>query len=183
MPSESPQDSAYATSNVEEVEPTITYVMPPAVPTQLYIPYRGSEFHGVDPGKIPVVEDEDTEGGKVITSGYEPGEEDVNPVPVRIVGTAAHELRQWRAYQITVGETPVMVVNAKTSRSVAHIRQIPTGNVTVWLGPDVNVNPTNGFPLNETDEFTTLTEVAVWARCEAGKATTVCVHSEFTTAE
>ena len=183
MPTESPRESAYSTYHEEQVNPIPVYEVPITEATAPpFLPYRGTQMHGVDPGRIQLTQDEDAEGGKVVTGYFEQPEDDVNPVPVRIVGAAATEIKQWRAYQVTITEAATMVLSAKMGRSVAHLRQLPTGNVTVWLSPDSNVGPNNGFPLNGEDEFTTLTEGSVWATTgDPAKSTTVAVHTEFAT--
>ena len=185
MPTESPRESAYSTYHEEQVNPIPVYEVPITEATAPpFIPYRGTEMHGVNPGQMTLPLDEDAEGGKVVTGYFEPPTDDINPVPVRIVGAAVTEIKQWRAYQVTITDKVTMVLSAKVGRSIAHIRELPTGNVTVWLGPDANGTPTNGFPLNDTDEFTTLTEGAVWATTgDPAKSCTLAVHTEFATAQ
>jgi hypothetical protein len=139
-------------------------------------------MHGVDPGTIQPVADEDAEGGKVITAYFEPPKEDVNPVPVRIVGAAATEFKQFRTYQATITASPTMVVSQKLGRSSATIRMV--GGGVVFLGPDSGVSPTTGFPIAVSGldaSFTTIGEAPVWAVCAPPDIATVAVHTEFST--
>jgi hypothetical protein len=184
VPTESPRESAYATYHEEEVNPVPVYVNPRVESTaEPFIPYRGTQMHGVDPGRIQPVEDEDAEGGKVVTGYFEPPEADINPVPVRIVGAAATEFKQFRTYQVTVTSTPVMVVSQKLGRSSASV--VMVGGLPVYLGPDSSVNPTNGYPIgvsgNMESSFNTLAEAPVWAVCAPTDSATVAVHTEFST--
>jgi hypothetical protein len=183
MPSESPQESAYVNQQQEEVTPPVSYRAPtPEESSQLYLPYRGSQFHGVDPGRIAVVADEDTEGGKVVTGYFEPGDEDINPVPVRIVETAAHEFSEWRAYQSYAGAAPTMVVNAKSGRQNCKLRNL-SATIRVWLGPANTVTAITGYPLDAGAEISFTGEAAVWAISNDGSTVTLAVLTEFSTAQ
>lgn len=183
MPTESPRESAYSTYHGEEVNPVPEYVNPRVESTaEPFLPYRGTQMHGVDPGRIQPVQDEDSEGGKVITGSFVPPEEDINPVPVRIVGAAATEYKQFRTYQATVTDTPTMVVGQKLGRSLAAITIV--GGSIVYLGPDSNLRSTNGFPIglaNLDPKFVTLGEAPVWAVCAPTEMASIAIHLEFST--
>jgi len=140
-------------------------------------------MHGVDPGRIQPVADEDVEGGKVVASGFEEPTDDINPVPVRIVGAAATEWKQFRVYQATITNTPTMVVSQKVGRSLAQIRLIGPTIYRTFIGPDSGVSPSTGYPLaQDGDEFSSTTESAIWAICAPGEGpATVAVHTEFAT--
>jgi len=182
MPTESPRENAYSTYHEEQVNPVPVYEVPITEATAPpFLPYRGTQMHGVDPGNIQPVQDEDAEGGKVVTGYFEQPEDDVNPVPVRIVGAAATEWKQFRTYQVTITDTPIMVVSQKMGRSLAQVKPVPPSPSLCFVGPDSGVNPINGFPLENGSEFTTSTEGPVWAVCQTGTYSTVAVHTEFAT--
>ena len=174
MPSESPRESAYTTYTNEEVTgpPAYRSPLPEGFAVQ-YLPYRGSEFHGVDPGKIAEVQDEDVEGGKVPVSGFVPGEEDIAPVPVRIVGTAAHEYQKWQAGQVTVNAlSPVLVGSFRDGRTNLTIKNLSTsGTGNVWLGPTSNVTSYTGYPLGGGGEISFSGEAPVYAIADTGTVT------------
>jgi hypothetical protein len=182
MPTESPRESAYSTYHEEQVNPVPVYEVPITEATAPpFLPYRGTQMHGVDPGQIQPMLDEDSEGGKVPTSNFEEPTDDVNPVPVRIVGAAATEWKQFRTYQVTITDTPIMVVSQKVGRSLAQVKPVPPAPSLCFVGPDSGVNITSGFPLENGSEFTTSSEGPVWAVCDKGTYSTVAVHTEFAT--
>jgi hypothetical protein len=184
MPTESPRESAYSTYHEEQVNPVPVYEVPITEATAPpFLPYRGTQMHGVNPGQIQPMLDEDSEGGKVPTSNFEEPEDDVNPVPVRIVGAAATEFKQFRVYQVTINTSPVMVVSQKLGRSAATITML--GGGAVYIGPDSGVSPSTGFPIGVggtiESSFSTVAEAPVWAVCGPGDIATVAVHTEFAT--
>lgn len=186
MPSESPRESAYTTYTNEEVTGPPSYRSPlPEGFAQQYLPYRGSQFHGVDPGQIDVVQDEDVEGGKVPLSGFEPGTEDIAPVPVRIVETAAHEYQKWSAGQVSVGNlSPVMVASFRPGRSNLKIKNLSAaGAGLLWIGPDSNVTKYTGYPLGGDNEVSFSGEAPVYAIADTGTFVTVAVLAEFSVSE
>lgn len=185
MPSESPRESAFTTYTNEEVTgpPTYRSPLPEGFAIQ-YLPYRGSEFHGVDPGKIAPVHDEDVEGGKVPISGFTPGEEDIAPVPVRIVGTAAHEYRKWQAGQVTVNAlSAVLVGSFRDGRTSLKIKNLGgAGGTRIWVGPDSNVTSYTGYPVEGDDEISFSGEAPVYAIADTGTIT-VAVLTEYSISE
>lgn len=188
MPSESPRESAYATYTNEEVTGPPAYRSPlPEGFAQQYLPYRGSQFHGVDPGQIDVVQDEDVEGGKVPLSGFEPGQEDIAPVPVRIVDTAAHEYKKWQTGQVTVGTvSPVMVASFRNGRTNLKIKNLSSaGTNRVWFGPDSTVTSYTGYPVEGDDEISFSGEAPVYAIADAGASGTItlAVLAEYAVSE
>ena len=186
MPSESPRESAYSAYTNERVEEAKTYRTPlPDNPAVRYVPYRGTEQHGVPFGSgIPPAE-EDVAGGKVVTEDYyAPPTEDVAPVPVRIVEEAAHEYSQWRAYQTVVTGTVSRVVPRKERRQRVTIRNISTSD-RVWIGHDNGVTALSGFPLGGNTDVELTGEGEVWAVADTGVVNPVqiAVLLEFSTAQ
>ena len=187
MPSESPRESAYSTYTNAEVQapPAYRAPMPEGFGVQ-YFPYRGSEFHGVDPGKVPKVADEDTEGGKVDLSYYEPPKADIDPVPVRVVKEATNEYAKFQTWQVTLNNvSPILVAGRKNGRQNLRVRNFSTvGTNRLWLGADVNVTSYTGYPLSGNDEVVFLGEAPVYGIADSGVASvTVAVLAEYTVAE
>jgi hypothetical protein len=185
VPSESPRESAFTSYTNEEVVGPVTYHAPMAESQAMRVlPYRGTEYHGVDPGKVMPVEDTDSEGGSVVTTYFEQGEEDVNPVPVRIVKEAGHEYAQWRAWQVSVGALSSSLVGGlKNGRTTLKIRSLAaSGGTRIWLGPDSNVSVVTGYPLDGAAEISFTGEAPVYAIAETGTVM-VAVLTEFSTAE
>ena len=164
MPSESPRESAYSTYSNEEVVSPPSYRTPiPDNLAPLYVPYRGTEQHGVAFGSQIPLADEDVEGGKVVADNYyAPPTEDVAPVPVRIVEEATHEYSQWRAFQTFVTGTVSRVVPRKERRQLVKIRNVSASD-RVWIGHDNGVTPISGFPLNGGAAEELTGEGEIWA--------------------
>jgi len=185
MPSESPRESAYTTYTNEEVTGPPSYRSPlPEGFAPQFNPYRGTEMHGVDPGLVEKVKDVDSEGGKVDVSGYfEPGQEDVSPVPVRIVNEAAHEYKKWQAKQVQVGNTsPIMVAGFQDGRTNLQIKNYVTGAGRVWVGPNPNVTSYTGYPLDVGGEMAFSGEAPVYAIADTGTVA-LAVFIEYSVSE
>lgn len=186
MPTESPRESAYSTYTNEDVEmgpaPDAFRAPLPEGFRPQYFPYRGTEQHGVDPGLVAKVEDEDAEGGKVPLQGYEPPEPDANPVPVRIVDSAVSEYKQWRTYQVDAPPAGVMVVGRKSGRTKVQVQNIST-NLRCWVGPDNTVSAFSGFPLTAGASVTLESEAPVWAVSDTAVNVPLAVLTEFSTAQ
>lgn len=186
MPSESLQEGAF--TNFVYVDDPVQQQLPFApIPDSFaspVIPYRGAVYHGVDPGQIEPVDDADVEGGSVEVERFVAGEEDVTPVPVRIVETATHEYAQWRAWQSSVSAlSPQLVGGAKSGRTTLKIRNLGTGGTArVWLGPDTGVNVQTGYPLDGGAEISFTGEAPVWGVAETGTVM-LAVLTEFSTSE
>jgi hypothetical protein len=148
-------------------------------------PYRGQQDHGVPPTETAIGSPDDYEGGSVEVS-YEKPEEDIAPVPVRIVDTAAHEFTQWRAFQAFANASPTRVVNRKEGRDRVTIKNVGIGGPgTVWIGPDSNVSSMSGFRLDGNGDSVTLQgEAEVWAISDDPQnPVPLCIITEFSTAE
>lgn len=187
MPSESPNEGAFTTYNTnEEVTGAPEYLSPIMDRAIPYLPYRGTEFHGVAPQDVPVIDDTaEIPDGTVVTGIFQPPEEDLNPVPVRIVGAATHEFKQWRAWQAFVtAASPSMVANRKEGQSNLYVKNCST-NSRVWIGPDPSVSIYTGFPLDGGGMVSLSGEASVYAIADTGVAGNVVLAmlSEFSTAQ
>jgi len=187
VPSESPNEGAFNTYGTnEEVIGAPEYMAPIMDRPIPYIPYRGTEFHGVAPQEIPVVDDENKPpDGTVLTGIFQPPEEDVNPVPVRVVDTATHEYKQWRAWQAFASAAqPSMVANRKEGQSGLNVKNCSASS-RVWLGPDPSVSIYTGYPLDGGGEVSFTGEAPVYAIADTGVAgnVTLAVLSQFSTAQ
>jgi hypothetical protein len=185
VPSESPRESAFTTYTNEEVVGPVTYHAPIAESqANRVLPYRGVEYHGVDPGKVMPVEDTDSEGGSVVTDYFVQGTDDIDPVPVRIVESATHEYSQWRAWQVSVPTvSPVLVGGLKNGRKTLKVRSLAaSGGNRIWVGPDSNVSAVTGYPIDPGAEMAFSGEAPVWAIAETGLVM-VALFTEFSTAE
>jgi hypothetical protein len=146
-------------------------------------------MHGVAPPEVPTIDDtaEELPEGVLITGAFQPPEDDVNPVPVRVVDTSAREYKQWRAWQVFVNSTsPCLVANRKEGQSNLRVRNFATqGTNRVWIGPDPGVSVYTGYPLAGNDEVVFSGEAPVYAIADTGVSgsVTLAVLSEFSTAE
>jgi len=187
VPSESPNEGAFTQyGTTEEVTGSPEYLSPVMDRRTPYIPYRGTEFHGVMPQELPVIDDEeDLPDGTVITGAFRQPEEDINPVPVRVVDTATHEYKQWRAWQIFANAaSPTLVANRKEGQSSVQIKNLST-NDRIWIGPDPTVSVYTGFPLDGGAEVSLTGEAPVYAIANTGVAgnVTLALLSQFSTSE
>lgn len=185
MPSESPRESAYATYTNKEVTGAPTYRVPlPEAYAVPFFPYRGTQTHGVDPGKVTQVADEDSEGGKVDVSYFEPGAPDIDPVPVRIVTGTAHEYQRFHTWQVTLNAlSAIMVASRKDGRQNLRIRNFSAaGTGRVWLGSDAGVTSYTGYPLTGYDEIVFTGEAEVYGIADTGTVT-LAVLSEYANPE
>jgi hypothetical protein len=188
MPSESTPGNPYAYSDQSEVTGSPEYISPIADRGVPFIPYRGTQFHGVTPTEVPIIDDgTEIPDGTVVTGVFQPPEEDLNPVPVRIVDTAVHEYKQWRAWQSFVNNaSPTLVANRKEGQSSLRVRNTSTqGTNKVFLGPDPSVSIYTGYPFTGNDEIVFTGEAPVYAIADPGVSGTViiAVLSEFSTAQ
>jgi len=189
MPSESPQQGPFTSYNQNEEATAVPELMSPVMDRGVpYLPYRGTAFHGVEPTNIPIIDDgEELPDGTAFAERFEPPTEDANPVPVRIVDTAAHEYKQWRAWQAFANaSSPSMVANRKEGQSTLRVKHAATaGTDRVWIGPDPSVSIYTGYPLDPGDEMSFTGEAPVYAIAGTGVVgnVTLAVLSEFSTAQ
>ena len=188
MPSESPQEGPYTSYNENEGRTAVPENMSPILDRPIpYLPYRGAMFHGVPPTEPSLYQAEELPDDTATTDVYHPPQEDLNPVAVRIVDTAAHEYKQWRAWQIPVNASaPCMVANRKEGQSNLRVRNFAAqGTNRVWIGPDPSVSVYTGYPLAGNDEVVFTGEAPVYAIADVGVVgpVTLAVLSEFATAQ
>jgi len=188
VPTESPQEGPYTSYNQNEGATAVPENMSPILDRPIpYLPYRGAMFHGVAPTEPSLYQAEELPDDAVTTDVYHEPQEDINPVAVRIVDTAAHEYKQWRAWQAFANAaSPSMVANRKEGQSSLRVKHISTsGTDRVWIGPDPSVSIYTGYPLDPGDEMSFMGEAPVYAIAHTGVAgnVTLAVLSEFATAQ
>jgi hypothetical protein len=193
MPSESHQDprsrnTQYSTEDVSATPEAIPQYVQPAPDRYggVNFPYRGQQTHGVEPTDTAVGSPDDYEGGSVEVA-YEAPEDDVPPVPVRIVETAAHEYTQFRAIQAFANPAPTLVLSRKEGRERVTVKNIDSSTGThVWVGPDSNVSKMSGFRVEKDGGSVTLErcESEIWAIADDPlKVVPLCIIFEFSTAQ
>lgn len=189
MPSETTPGNPYAYTDNQEVLGPPEYLSPVERRGVPFLPYRGTNFHGVEPTEIPIVDDGtetvDIPDGTVVTGVFQPPEEDLNPVPVRIVDTATHEFKQWRTWQAPTDNTsPRLVANRKEGQSTVQVKNCAAAG-RVWVGPDPGVSTYTGFPLNPGESATFDGEAPVYAIADptAVGFVTLAMLSQFSTAQ
>lgn len=188
MPSESPNEGAFTTyDSNEEVTGSPEYLSPILDRATPYLPYRGTQFHGVAPTEVSAIDDDvvDVPSGTVITGIFQPPEEDANPIPVRIVESATHEYSQWRAWQAFANaSSPSMVANRKEGQSSLTVKNCSASS-RVWVGPDPSVSVYTGFPLDGGGQIALSGEAPVYAIADTAVPgnVVIAVLSEFSTAQ
>jgi hypothetical protein len=188
MPTESPQEGPFTSYNSNEGATAVPENMSPILDRPVpYLPYRGAMYHGVHPTPESLYVAEELPDDASLTEVYHEPEEDLNPVAVKIVDTAAHEYKQWRAWQAFANAaSPSMVANRKEGQSSLRIRHASTsGTDRVWLGPDTGVSIYTGYPLDPGGEVSFSGEAPVYAIAHTGVVgnVTLAVLSEFSTAQ
>jgi hypothetical protein len=165
-----------------EGEPIPEPYDPIAEGRQAYLPYRGTEMHGVaspdptvfedaegyGPGTVPVVYDETPKGGTVID--------------VRLVSDSAEQLAAWRVNQFTApaaGNPPANIASRQRNRTKLQIKNLATVD-GVWIGPSAELSAFNGWLLKAGEEVTLSSTETVYALANGANIVPVALLTEFT---
>lgn len=128
-----------------------------------FLPYRGTQTHGVAPSQdshnIPDHRD-DARPVPVIPLPEKP-----EPVPVVVISDTGRRIRQWRGHSTYATPSVAQIVGAHDKRTKVTIRNLSTDK-TAYLGPDVTVSVVNGFPVLPGGAFEIGAESAVYGVCD-----------------
>lgn len=143
-------------------------------------PYRGTENHGVDPGNVDVDEHYEfayeDEPQQIPTL---PPEEEVDPVPVKVVQDSARERMDWRAARFLVKDVPQEIVGRHEKRKSLRIRVHGDTN-PIYIGPDSGLRPYTGFRIPAGTELYPFSSTEnVYAVADSGTEVEISVLYEF----
>jgi hypothetical protein len=145
-----------------------------------FIPYRGGEFHGVEPPAHMVPDAE----------GYGPGTVDVvydeqppghGAIDVRVISDDKEQLHAWRTNQLlapAAGNPPQQIASRQRNRTKLKIKNVSTTD-GVWIGPAAEVSAFNGYYLAPGDDETLNSTESVYALGNGPNLVAVCVLTEF----
>lgn len=142
-------------------------------------PYRGTEDHGVIPMYKPLAPQQ-WEDGRPAPVQEPPKQEE--PVPVRIVGEAANELRRMRTFGAYTGVNtgqPIPIIGKDLERESVYVKHIIDA-ATIWLSHSRETcNALNGHPLQKGDDFVTRSQDQLFAWADSADPLTVYVRVEY----
>lgn len=143
-----------------------------------YLPYRGTEFHGVPPksqwipdaegygdGSVPVVYDDDSGPDHVVN--------------VRVITDSKEEVKAFRVGSSAVGADARQVVSRQRNRTNLKIRNMHATD-RVWLGHNESVSANNGYPLDANAEITVTSTEAVWMVSATVNVVPIAMWSDYT---
>lgn len=150
---------------------------------QRYLPYRGTEMHGVNspdptmvpdaegygPGTVDVIYDELPQGGTVL---------DVRVIPP----DSAETLAAWRVNQLTAppaGNPPQNIAGRNRSRTSLKIKNMSATD-GIWVGPAAELSAFTGYLIDPHGELTLSSTETVFAVANSANVVAVCTLTEFT---
>lgn len=140
---------------------------PPVTPQEEsrlpYIPYRGSQDHGVP---TPSVFHEDAEGytaGTIDVVHYDDKEPGGTILDVRVISDAAEQISAWRVIQSVcpvAGSAPTQLVNRNRARTKITVENLSQTD-GIWISHDTNTSPLTGYFLaaGTSKDFSTTEEI------------------------
>ena len=147
----------------EELPQPITPVPDRSVEARTNLAYRGNNYHGVRPdaafSDVPVHDTVEVE--------YEPPVEEPDPIPVKIVSTGGDEIKRMRVTREYTGLGATrMVAPLNRARTALRIRNLDGAKI-VYVGDEASsAIPSNGYPIPPGTEWTSTTQMEVYAQCE-----------------
>ncbi len=132
-----------------------------------FIPYRGTEGHGVPFG------DYTGESGNEIATvdiEYDEPEKEPAPLPVKIIDDPSPPtVTRFSGSLTNVDARPRLVVSSVANRTSGKI--VNQGPGTLYVGPDNSVSRLSGYPVKPNETFAIPGSESVWAIAEGREAT------------
>lgn len=146
-----------------------------------FIPYRGEQWHGLDPQTITT--DPQNYGDGTVDVVY-----DADPAPdhvlnVRVVRDSKEEISAFRVSQTSIGPNATAIMSRQRNRTKLKIRHLGTSapvNVRVWIGHNESVNAFNGFPLDPGESLEMTSTEIVYAVSSTSDVIPLAMWSDFT---
>lgn len=149
---------------------------------QRYLPYRGTEFHGVESPDPTMREDAEGYGAGTVDVVYDESPKGGTILDVRVIADDAEQLQSWFANQFTAppaGNPPQQIVSRQRSRTALTIKNMSNTDA-VWLGPDASVSAFASYRLDPGQDLSLSSTEAVYALANGPNLVPVCVLMEFT---
>lgn len=139
--------------------------MRPAVPEVNVLPYRGQEYHGVNPDVAGPPGDLNVnvfDQSQVHPLAEEEQPINIRPVPVHIVNLYGRERRAFRTSMVPVPTVAVLLAGHDTNRTSLMVKNTDAAN-TIYISDNSNPNPVTSYPLGPGGEVSLSTEDAIYA--------------------
>lgn len=138
-------------------------------------PYRGIEYHGVE----PTAEPRETPGyDATVGAEFKEVKEPETPVPVKIVTEGLKEINDWQVRREYVSGASYCIAGRNNNRTRLTIRN--AGAVNVWVGSNGSVTSFMGYPIVPNAELTLNKAVTpVYAVSDDGTQQPVIIVEEF----
>ena len=142
-----------------------------------FIPYRGTETHGVALGEMTDSGPQGYGDGSVaVMYDAEPPKDHV--VSVRIVTDAKEEIKAFRTDRTYASSVVTAIVNRNRQRTSVKIKNI--GGGVVLIGHDTTLNAMNGYPLADGAETSFTSTEAIYAVSQDGTTRELAILTDFT---
>lgn len=141
-------------------------------------PYRGTEDHGVHPLYNVPPPDDSWEGGMAPVNPDRLDEEPEAVQAVRIVNVGAREIKEWRSFRVYATATPTILVGKFDARESFTLKNL-SDTVTVYVGGDMQVSRSQGFPVAPGTEFSVDCDTEVWGISDDGSDVDCAVYVVF----
>ncbi len=142
-------------------------------------PYRGTENHGVDPLYDVPPPAEEWEGGSVPVDSDRLEREPEKVSLVRVVSSGPREIKEWRSFRVFATGVPSILVgkfNARESFTLTNLSE----TVTIYVGGDMQVSRTQGYPVKAGQSFSVDSDTEVWGISDDGTDVDCAVYVVFT---
>lgn len=128
-------------------------------------PYRGQEQHGVAVPAQPWLPVDATLEDWANRTDYEDSEEEIKPVPVRIVSEGTSEIPSWRVGRVYADIRPSILSGKNDAQQSVQIRNM-SGTDTLYIGPDSSLGVLGGYPVGPGDDISVTTTEPVYGITE-----------------
>lgn len=163
--SSDPQNDYQVEQNHDYNTPSPSGELRPAVEQQTVLPYRGQEYHGVNPeisGLPPDLNANVFDQSVVIPLQQDEKAVDIRPVPVHIVNLSGRERRAFRTSMVPVPNVAVILAGHDINRTSLMIKNTDVAN-TIYISDNANPNPVTSYPIGPGGEVSLSTEEAIYA--------------------
>jgi hypothetical protein len=150
---------------------------------QAYLPYRGTELHGV-PSPEPWVPDAEGYGDGSVPVRYDEDQSSEHVLPVRIVSAGESEtINAWRTTQLPVAgnaSPPQQIVPRARNRSTVTIENTSDTDA-FWIGPGPSLSRMNGYKIAAGGSKGFSTTEEIWAVSDTVNSPVAAILTEFKT--
>jgi hypothetical protein len=178
-----PVPDDYVTQDSWGVDPPPEGGLRPTVSRVDVLPYRGQEYHGVNPnlaGPPPDINADVFDQTMVVPEPQEKPDPDIRPVPVRVVKNDDQwETTIFRTFQNLVGPGPTRIVGHQKDRTTCILKNDDAAG-SIWISNDPQPNVVNSFLLKAGGQMTINGTNAVWASSADANSYPLSTYVEVT---